>query len=316
MNKPILFANGCSMCYGSGLFEDPETKLCFNNNERFASSWPGVLGRELGFRKVVNLGFPGSSNDRIVRTTIAWILENGFTEPQVTNSIFVIIGWSGPMRREFYIHDDWRQLIPYHDYVDIPAALLNRIYREVAWSEYESAIRFATQIISLQAFFRSHKIPYLFFDAITSFMNTNIDSDNALDIYLPHIDQNNYFNFKDKIGDMATQVGDSLKGAERGHPNSAGHFEWAHKLAKFIREKQLYFALNESIVNSEPIIFEGTGTVEIFDRKVGLSRKAPIAENFKRLKSFHDSQVLQNTKQKGLLARVRQALHRDPFIYE
>jgi hypothetical protein len=319
MSEVVLFANGCSMSYGSGLFEDTATKLCFDNTARLISSWPGVLGRELGFHRVVNISYPGSSNDRIVRTTISWILEHWIAQSKLASNIFVVIGWSGPMRREFYINGDWRQLIPYHDYIDTPASLLNRVYREVAWSEYESAIRFATQIITLQEFFRSYKIPYLFFDAITSFVRTNLDSNNALDAYLPHIDRRNYFHLGDEIGAMATQVGRELDGVELlGHPTEADHAEWAYKLANFVQERRLCPPLVvKTMMNAGPPVVEGTGTVEILDSKIGLSRQAPSDCDFHRLQTLSDSDLPTNTIwKKGFFQRIRRAWQRDPFIYE
>jgi len=318
MNKLTLLANGCSMCYGSGLFEDLKTKLCFDNNARFSASWPGILGKELGFNKIVNLGYPGSSNDRILRTTIAWILENWISKSQPIDSLFVVIGWSGPMRREFYINEEWRQLIPYHDYQETSASLLNRVYREVAWSEYESAIRFATQLIGLQSILKFYRISYLFFDAITSITRTNIDAENALNIYLPHIDQHRYYNFLDEKGDMATQVGDNTHINLRAHPNEVGHALWGHKLARFVRDSLLFPIVNEkTTLIPEPCIFEGTGTVKISDRKIGISSKPSDSKEINKLKSLN-YELIKNNKDcpKGFLAKLKKFYHQDPFIYE
>lgn len=132
MSQSILLANGCSMCYGSGLYEDKKTKQCTDNLLRMKNSWPGIVGQKLHFHQVINLGYPGGSNDRIIRTTIAWITENWLSDRNADDFLLVCIGWSGPMRREFYINNAWRQLIPYHDYTDTPASMLNRVYREVA----------------------------------------------------------------------------------------------------------------------------------------------------------------------------------------
>lgn len=319
MDEFVLFTNGCSMCYGSELFEDPQTKLCIDNKARLSASWPGQLGKQLGFHRVVNLGYPGSSNDRIIRTTIAWILENWLHEKQSTDNLFVVIGWSAPMRREFYMNENWRQIIPYHDYADPEVSLFNRVYREVAWSEYESAIRFATQIILLQEFFKSHKIAYLFFDAITSFKNTNLDSNNALDVYLKHIIQRNYFNFNNIAGEMATQIrSNNLNNNNSStHPNEKEHAEWASRLAAYIcKERLISFCDNKTTQKS--ILYEGVGTVEILDRKIGLSKRPPsTAHDSKNIKSFDDkSKILNKAQKKGIWTRLRQAIKRDPFIYD
>ena len=113
MTELILLANGCSMTYGSELSE--------NHHERMASCWVGQLAQKSAACRAVNLGYPGGSNDRILRTTIEWISKHYLTKIK-DRMLFVCIGWSSPMRREFYIDDQWRQLIPYHDYQDKAAS--------------------------------------------------------------------------------------------------------------------------------------------------------------------------------------------------
>ncbi|MBV9575584.1 MAG: hypothetical protein JO149_03070, partial [Gammaproteobacteria bacterium] len=308
--KTTLLVNGCSMCYGSELFEDSTTKLCIDNQARLAASWSGLLGKQLGFERVVNLGYPGGSNDRILRTTMAWIL-NWLTCHSPRNTLCVIIGWSGPMRREFYINDEWRQLIPYHDYADASAALLNRAYREIAWSEYESAIRFSTQLLSLQSFLQQHKIPYLFFDAITSFAQINEDSGYALNSYLPHILKQFYFNFNMAKGDMASQL-HTIHEAKHTHPNQSGHLAWAQKLATYINDEKLFPVLSPTT----DIIYEGTGTIEIYDKKIGLPPVSPQKNNFARLDAMNEIASTQTNKSKNIWLKLKKAFSRDPFIYE
>lgn len=309
-----LFANGCSMCYGSQLFEDPITKLCFDNHSRFKASWPGIFGKQFGFKRIVNLGYPGSSNDRIVRTTISWILENWLLRSLPTDSLFVIIGWSGPMRREFYIGEEWRQLIPYHDYEDPEASLFNRIYREVAWNEYESAIRFSTQLISLQSFLKFHNIPYLFFDAITPIKDLFNLFPSALNGYLSQIDKNRYFNFLEENGDMASALNCSSANScnnERTHPNIEGHTSWAQKLVDFTKNSNLFSYIDNS--NDDSPLFEGTTSVKIRDRKIGLS---PTPS--KPFVSSIPIHLLKEDKNRltKLLSKIQKLLRQDPFIYD
>ncbi|MFN8771071.1 MAG: DUF6071 family protein [Neisseriaceae bacterium] len=312
MSETIFLANGCSMCYGSELYDDLETRKCFDNVERFKNSWPGKLGSTLGFNQVVNLGYPGGSNDRILRTTITWILQNWSSNSK--NNLFVIIGWSSPMRREFYLNEKWRQLIPHHDYSDPEASILNRVYREIAWSTYESAIRFAIQVITLQNFLKQHNIPYLFFDAISSFSKTNLDSESAIDLYIPFIDKKHYF----KFGSENCSMADYLKTNENGnrHPNIEEHKKWANILIEFIKEENLLtdsLQLNENL----PITFSGIDEVEIYDKKIGLSAQPSSVNNlFARLEALNNANFSTQTRKEGLLNKIRKAFKRDPFIYE
>lgn len=310
MGNSVLFANGCSMTYGSGLYENTESKVCFDHDMRMKCAWPGLLGKKLGVSSIINLGYPSSSNDRIIRTTISWIVENWLTTARPVDSLFVVIGWSHPMRREFFINDEWRQLIPYHDYVDPPASLLNRIYREVAWSEYESAIRFINQVILLQQFLHSHNISYLFFDAIVSIAQTSIDAKNALDPFLKTINAQQYFNIGDVNGDMARQLGIDQEGATRTHPNEQGHARWSELLANYIEQENLFTQRLQEPVQ-EPS-FEGNLDAVIRDKKIGLSR---VPQGAQPLTSDYES-LLANQKNQNLLQRLRNAFKKDPFIYD
>jgi hypothetical protein len=53
------------------------------------------------------------------------------------------------MRREFHVNGRWRQVIPYHDQADPDLQELVLAYRKHAWNDYESAARFATQVLTL-----------------------------------------------------------------------------------------------------------------------------------------------------------------------
>jgi|688.fasta_scaffold378567_2 hypothetical protein len=64
----ILFTNGCSFTYGSG--------LKFNNDEiRLKQVWTHHLGNKLNANSIVNLAIGCASNQRIVRTTYNWFFE-------------------------------------------------------------------------------------------------------------------------------------------------------------------------------------------------------------------------------------------------
>ncbi len=317
MNQKVLLANGCSMCYGSELFDAPDKKICLDNDARFKASWPGVLGLSLQCNKIVNLGYPSGSNDRIIRTTVEWIVDNWLKEKYASEDLFVIIGWSGPMRREFYIDEQWRQLIPYHDYKDNSASLFNRIYREIAWTEYESAIRFATQIMLLQQFLESYKISYLFFDAITSFSKTNVDSGNAIESYKSHINKKHYFNFDITDVDMATQLKcrtKSVKGSS--HPDKDQHALWANILLEFVKKEQLWS--NLAMIGKTSPVFEGTSSTEVLDIKIGLS-PTPAINNLNFNRQDEKKEHLYSDKKiakKSIWTRVKKSCKKDPFIYD
>lgn len=309
MKGRVLFANGCSMCYGTDLFDDPTTRLCTNNPARWEVAWPGQLAQILGYTAVNNAGYPGSSNDRILRTTIDWVLNDA---PQLLKDgveVLVVIGWSSPMRREFYIDENWRQLIPYHDYSDTAGALLNRVYREVAWSDKESAIRFATQVISLKSVLENANIPYFFFNALESLNEINKNSNNELSNYIPVLKTQKFFGSGFDGYEEITQTGKTT-GKNGGHPDQQGHAEWARLLAEYLIEN----GIHHTPVDPSSIVYEGTASVRILDRKVGLEKRPQKSDILpSTLSSIPEEEP---KRKRTLFDRIRSARKRDPFIYE
>jgi len=92
--KHIVF-NGCS--FVQGCQDNPEHSK-FQDTARFSK----LLVDKLGVQEI-NLAMGGSSNDRILRTTYDWILEN---EDKVSSTLF-IIGLTQVERTELLITDKW-----------------------------------------------------------------------------------------------------------------------------------------------------------------------------------------------------------------
>ena len=232
----ILYANGCSMTYGSELVDEGTGDPALDSY-RLAHAWPGRLGDFLDAKDVVNDAKYGGSNDRILRTTIRWLLDHYLDDsaPQT----LVVVGWTGAMRREFYIDGEYHQVIPYHQQTHPQVKRLTDVYRNVAWNDHECGDRLATQILSLQSFLVLHRIPYLFFDSIESSFDTLGRAGLADSSCAAAIDRTRYYRFGDADGSMADVLragGASWYGR---HPAEDGHELWAHKLAAHIVGHQL-----------------------------------------------------------------------------
>ena len=295
-----LYANGCSFTYGSEIIAGVDEALVPAQN-RWSLSWPGQLGRELGFERVFNDGFPCSSNDRIVRTTIRWVLHElgAGTAPA---DLFVVLGWSSPMRREFRINGSWRQLVPHHDYPDLELDVFARTYRELAWDPVEAAVRFATQLVAMQSFFRANHVEYLFFDALEPLACTRSACPELVDGYLSSLDRTRYFQFLVEDGALA-----SLGPVEqRRHPTPAEHAAWARELARFCAG---YIAERPAARTTR---LEGTANVPMLDIKRGRSAhpKAPSSE------VAAAGAVPESSLGSRLSRRILAAFRRDPFIYD
>jgi hypothetical protein len=254
MGERVLFANGCSMTYGSEL-ADEEGRRCVDHATRERLAWPNPLRMRLGYDHAVNHGVPSGSNDRIVRTTIGWVLEHWVRAGRPPEDLLVVIGWSGSMRREFYIDEQWHQVVPYHDHENEKLHRLNLVYREVAWHERESALRFLTQIVSLQSFLRLYKIPYLFFDAISPVQEDILHAGEEGKLYEEAIVAPRYFGFDEMNRCMADVTAEAFPSCTRRHPSAEGHAYWAGLLAESIARHGLLDA------NSAPMLAV-TGTCQ------------------------------------------------------
>lgn len=239
-NIGLLYANGCSMTYGYELADHPETHICLDNDYREAHAWPRRLAARIGCPKVVNDSIPGGSNDRILRTTIRWILDFLAAKGDAGRiSLLVVVGWSDPMRREYFIDGEWKQAIPYHNYPDQPSLnRLNAVYREVAWNDHESACRFATQVLALQAFLQFHGIRFLFFDALKSCQET-FAAARAEVGHASAISVRTYVNFSSSDGSMASVLSTATPQWKGRHPAEDGHEYWASVLAEHLQQHAL-----------------------------------------------------------------------------
>jgi hypothetical protein len=231
----IILANGCSMTYGSELADD-EMGRCCDDDFRERSAWPSRLAERLGASSAVNLGAPSGSNDRILRTTVSWIL--GHLTAGTADELFVAIGWSSTARREFLIDGRWVQIVPHHDDPDPKIQRFIDAYREAAWHEEECAVRFFTQINLLQSFLRERSIRYVFFDAIAPLQEA-IARIGASDQLAASINRACYFGYSDIDGCMADQVADVFPDNPRKHPSGEGHRYWAERLAAFVTANSL-----------------------------------------------------------------------------
>jgi len=227
-----LYANGCSFTTGYGI-EGSE------HNEDYSyihsHAWPNRLGQLIGANEVCNQALAGGSNDRIVRTTIDWILKNWILPKKEISELLVVIGWTDHCRREFYIDGEWKQIIPYHRYPKWKSLNnLNKAYSKVAWSEQESLQRFGLQLITLQSFFHDYGINFFFFDAFIPVNQLIVEDPQFWSVYSSQIFKDNYWQFGSENGSMRSFLECNLPDWKERHPDEAGHLVWAKEMKEFI----------------------------------------------------------------------------------
>jgi len=68
---------------------------------RNTHAWPGQLGSLLEIDELINLGWPGGSNDTSIRRLTRWLTTEGYLNGRPGNDLTVIIAWTKPDSIEF-----------------------------------------------------------------------------------------------------------------------------------------------------------------------------------------------------------------------
>lgn len=95
----ILLTNGCSWTWGGGIDRQYPDKT-----ELDQLTWPKHLADLLGCEEFYNLAAGGGSNQRILRTTLDWIL---YQPKHVLENTIAVIQWTEESRYEYYVQDDF-----------------------------------------------------------------------------------------------------------------------------------------------------------------------------------------------------------------
>jgi len=224
----ILYANGCSYTTGCEL-EGPHIGDSKYNKDR---AWPAILGKNLGATEVINEAKAGGSNDRIIRTSLDWILSNRSKE-----KLLVVIGWTDPYRTEIKIDGT------YHHICSALQRKSNKILKEAHrhFTTYYCDDSYAQpkkvhQVILMQDFLKLRKINYFFFNAILSVQPRfckHRSIGNAIDL-------NNYLHPFDMQKCMLNKVFKIFKPVPWGtHPEEAAHRYWGNFLYNEIKRREI-----------------------------------------------------------------------------
>lgn len=158
----MLYANGCSFTYGTGL---PDKE----------KAWPYELTEllDLDIDETLTEADRGVSNNYIVRTTIKTVsdlLAEG-------KNPFVAIGMTSPSRREHYIEKNNLLIhnIPSPEYhgnirleedVNKELALVNSLYMKHFWSPTYDFHQYMIHVITLQNFLSNAGLEYVIFNSL------------------------------------------------------------------------------------------------------------------------------------------------------
>lgn len=145
-----LITHGCSFTYGEELI-DPKNQ-----------SWPAVLSRALNV-ELINLAKCAYSNDGIIHDIVTFDFKEGD---------LVIIGWTHTHRLMFVDNNGWYTTLPFYNNVSEykHRETIAKLILETSSDKwlYE---RWLGQVLLLQHYFNSKKIPFLFFNVFNNFDN-------------------------------------------------------------------------------------------------------------------------------------------------
>jgi len=219
----------------------------------------------------ITLAKGGRGNDRVVTTTMHWFYNN----PERFKDTFVTIGWTSSHRWDF-IHGKTNY--------DTPGIKrTNEIgkfsYQWGTWRLWEndriahdpdidieiaSTVRMYTNILTLQYFFKCHKIPYLMYWALTNDLQEDGDLKNLKNA----VDRKHFYNFETSVHvkenikiynemktkrDIVTVPNTDYvqshfefcaqqglrKSINDAHPSKEGHHQWANILYNFISDQNI-----------------------------------------------------------------------------
>ena len=154
-----IYANGCSYVAGAGLISHTKKKL--NDLKYYLKTSVHLLAEELNC-EYFNDAKGGGSNQRIVRTTIDWLLEN----KDKWNEVLVLIGWTGFFRYEIQQGKKWIPINTEESEIEflgskIPTTDFWKLYLK-AFNDAEAMYsRYLDLILYLQLFLEANNIKYI-----------------------------------------------------------------------------------------------------------------------------------------------------------
>ncbi|NJO59846.1 MAG: hypothetical protein HC836_16555 [Richelia sp. RM2_1_2] len=221
-----LLVNGCSVTRGDELTSDVLPESIEDKIYREKHVWGGQLAQKLNLSEYNNIAERGSSNKRILRTTIEYIATLSEVE---RSDLLVIIGWSQISRTEIYFQKKWRQVLPNfltyfinHEFHAIEDFCQRYMMDDLPCHEL-----FFTYVVSLQSFLKSNNINYFFLSFFPIDWTISTDFDHIIN----GIDHNTFLyhnskrNIRKVIHTEAKQRGydTELLVKPKQHPSELGH---------------------------------------------------------------------------------------------
>ena len=239
----LLLANGCSHTAGAEI-EYPMQGECYKK------AWPYHLANTLNY-KHINLAVSGASNHRVLRTTIDFIGKRILNKQSIDN-IFAVIMWPGAWRSEVFIEQRSNTVDVYKGWQ--PLVVGNgKLYKDTLSKDhynyykywvstntyYQAMTQYYMDVIILQNYFITYKIPYLFWRAANTVLDKNLKF-NSYQIQInkkrfPHPTQAKF-----DFCSLLTHFGHEPSiYTQWNHFGEDGHIKFSEILFKYIQDNQI-----------------------------------------------------------------------------
>ena len=270
MTIVYLYANGCSFAYGSELCDDRMTKVCVDSLYRWENSWPSILARLIGASGVYNDAMPSGSNERIVRTTVGFVVDRWLASGLPPSELLVVIGWTEMSRREFFVDKDFHQVVPRHNYRLQSLNRLVNVYRHVGMDDEDDRQRFRVHALGLGSLLEVRKIQYLFFDALSDNSSVLCNLPNGVQLF-----SDSRYLWADRRGKfMAQHLEEDRDNWTGRHPSELGHQRWANLIRQSIPRSDTNGPSRSDLRRARLPLIGGTGAQIRYDIKDSDQRKS------------------------------------------
>lgn len=272
-----LLACGDSWCWGAELVDpavEPVPIMTLpgggferqskpeNIKYRLENRYINQLADHAGIEEIIDLSKPSLSNDAIFRKLLAWLYENGHTDPRNNQDLFVSIGWTSPERTEFYYTEKWgdEHWAPYgpwsldQQYENNHDKLHNffNLYFELFGSPEGFVTKYIQTVFLTQMLLKSLNIKYVMHQAFyhhheqmvkqwkdKKYIEENMQISGAYQAMWKQIDSRFFVNKEHPELSTAHHVMINKGGIENVfevfHPNALGHKIWGQYLYDFCK---------------------------------------------------------------------------------
>jgi len=210
-------------------FHIPYSYHTVDDEYRKSHAWSGVMASTLGCDELVNDAEPGSSNDRIMRTTMDWVIKNH----KKGDDLLVVIGWSGFFRVELY--DTWQNMyvnlspLQSNEYTNSEEDKFAKSFFYKTVGDEAVVNKFLHQVLYMQSFLDSKGVKYIFSNAIMT-VPQMVEPYQHFSHLLNEV-KPNFMGFNDETFGGFVHEND-YPIAPEGHPLEDAHRDWGLKLTE------------------------------------------------------------------------------------